>query len=117
MRRIRNDLGAELDIDAFEHRSFYNVEQGRIDMFLVSRKKQTIRLGPHRFYFEKGETIHTEWSYEYHPEEFRELARKAGFDPETTWMDSRGLFSVHYLSVPSERGPVELATARMATRR
>ena len=56
-------------------------------MHLVSLERQAVRIGRHRFAFGRGETIHTENSYKYGIEEFRELARSAGFTPSRSWTD------------------------------
>ena len=103
--RLRDELGAELDPQGFRHRAFYNTARGRIEMHLVSRRAQDIRLLGRRFHFEPDESIHTENSYKYTLEEFHALARSAGLRPRQVWLDSARLFSVHYLSVVSRSRP------------
>ena len=100
LRRINEELGGDFDLQAFEHRAFYNAAAGRIEMHLVSARKQTVSIGSHTFAFAAGETIHTENSYKYSVEEFQSLAREAGFDAEHCWIDPDRLFSIHYLTVP-----------------
>lgn len=97
LHRIRRELVTDLEPGNFHHHAFYNPEPGRIEMHLVSRVAQEVRVNDSVFPFLAGETIHTESSYKYHPEEFRMLARRAGFRPLDLWLDSRGLFSFHYL--------------------
>jgi dimethylhistidine N-methyltransferase len=99
LARMQRELGAQLDLDGFEHRAFYNEGLGRIEMHLVSRKKQVIQLGDETFHFENGETIHTENSYKYTAHEFKQLAWAAGWHPKVLWSDRAGLFNVHYLSL------------------
>jgi len=101
--RMQHELGAQLDTDSFSHYAFYNPTLGRIEMHLVSRYYQTIRLGEASFAFEAGETIHSENSYKYTAHEFEQLALAAGWHLKTTWSDAEGLFNVHYLS----RSPAE----------
>jgi dimethylhistidine N-methyltransferase len=101
LRRMNEELGADFDLDGFEHRAFYNASEGRIEMHLVSGRRQRVRIGPSTFLFEAGETIHTENSCKYTVEEFQSLAREAGFDAEHCWIDPDGLFSLHYLTVPT----------------
>jgi len=96
--RINRELGGDFDVSAFRHRAFYNRLEGRIEMYLVSLKKQTAHIQGHDFAFTEGETIHTENSYKYHIEEFGALAAKAGFATVKTWVDDNGLFSLHYLA-------------------
>jgi dimethylhistidine N-methyltransferase len=96
--RLRRELGAELDPDGFRHRAFYNTLHGRIEMHLLSRRAQEVRILGRCFGFEAGESVHTESSYKYTVEEFRALARRAGLWPVRVWRDTEQLFSVHYLS-------------------
>ena len=105
LERLRRELGADVNPQAFKHRAFYNSARGRIEMYLVSRRAQDIRLLGQRFHFESGESIHTENSYKYSLEEFHALARGAGLWPRQVWLDSARLFSVHYLNVVTRSRP------------
>lgn len=96
--RLRNELGAQINPQGFQHRAFYNAARGRVEMHLVSQYGQDISLQGHRFHFEAGEGIHTENSYKYTLEEFHAIARAAGLRPRQAWLDAERLFSVHYLS-------------------
>jgi dimethylhistidine N-methyltransferase len=96
--RLRREFGAELDLNGFRHHAFYSTLHGRIEMHLVSRRVQEVRILGRRFGFEAGESVHTENSYKYTVEEFRALARRAGLWPVRVWCDTGQLFSVHYLS-------------------
>src|SRR5262249_41999598 len=42
LARINRELGADFDLEKFEHRAFYNAERHRIEMHLVSRKRQNV---------------------------------------------------------------------------
>lgn len=97
--RIANELDGSLSIDDFSHQAVFNSEKSRVEMHLVSDKKQTIYVGDHAFDFEPKETIHTENSYKYSVEAFRHLAAEAGFRDKELWIDKDSLFSVHYLEV------------------
>jgi uncharacterized SAM-dependent methyltransferase len=66
-------------------------------MHLVSLAEQEVSLSGRRFHFAQGETIHTENSYKYSVEEFRDLAARAGFMTDTIWVDENRLFSLHLL--------------------
>ena len=80
------------DLSAFAHRAFYNRERQRIEMHLVSRKRQKVPVNGATFEFERGETIHTENSYKYTPEGFASLARQAGWLERALWTDKHGHF-------------------------
>ena len=98
LARINRELGADFDLRRFRHYAFYNPAAGRIEMHLVALEKHTVELGRHRFRFAAGETIHTENSYKYSPEEFGALSARAGFRGMKTWTDRRGLFALFGLS-------------------
>lgn len=95
LARINRELGADFDLAAFEHRAFFNAEQSRIEMHLVSTKPQKVNLNGVTIDFRRGETIHTENSYKYTIESFQTLARGAGWSPVEVFSD--GLFAVHAL--------------------
>lgn len=99
LARINRELGGDFDVAAFAHRALWNAGDSRVEMHLVSRTDQTVRIGGHRFAFRAGESIHTENSYKYSPEAFAALARRAGFRPRTFWTDPDALFSIHALIV------------------
>ena len=42
--RINQELGGNFDLSAFTHRSIYNRERHRIEMHLISKKAQTVRI-------------------------------------------------------------------------
>ena len=98
LARINRDLGADFELKAFAHYAFYNVQQGRIEMHLVSLAKQTVNIGRHRFRFDLGESIHTENSCKYSVDEFSRMALAAGFRTDKVWKDSRGYFALFGLS-------------------
>jgi dimethylhistidine N-methyltransferase len=101
LRRANNELGADFDLDAFDHHALYNPVLHRIEMHLISRRRQSVRLFDEKYVLDEGETIHTENSYKYTVESFRKLAMKAGFEPGSVWLDSERLFSVHWLKAPA----------------
>ena len=78
--RINRELGGNFDIAKFEHRSFYNVREHRIEMHLVSLEDQTVSISAlgKDFVFKRGETIHTENSYKYSPARIKSLAQRCG---------------------------------------
>jgi dimethylhistidine N-methyltransferase len=95
--RINRELGADFDLRGFRHYAFYNAALGRIEMHLVSLRRQAASVGRYRFGFDAGESIHTENSYKYSIAEFQALAARAGFRGAKVWLDRRGMFSLHGL--------------------
>ena len=69
----------------------------RIEMYLVSLKRQSVQLAGEAVHFAPGEAIHTEDSHKYTIESFREMAVRAGFSPRAVWTDENRLFSLHWL--------------------
>ena len=98
--RMKQELGADIDRDAFTHRAFFNADASRIEMHLVSRTAQTIQIADRRISFAEGETIHTENSYKYTIDRFRALAYEAGWEAGSVWTDPAALFSIHALKRP-----------------
>jgi dimethylhistidine N-methyltransferase len=99
LRRINRELTADFWIEDFWHHAFYDPSQGRIEMHLVSRRDQRVKVAGHTFYFAEGESIRTECSYKYSLRDMQDLAAAAGFMVERIWLDEQKLFSVMYLTV------------------
>jgi dimethylhistidine N-methyltransferase len=99
LRRINQELGGDFDLHEFEHRAIYNKAAGRIEMHIVSRREQTVRVGNCVFRFQTGETILTEYSHKYSLDDFARLATHSGWQVQQVWTDERQLFSVQYLTV------------------
>jgi dimethylhistidine N-methyltransferase len=95
--RANGELGADFDLGGFVHRAFYNRALGRIEMHLVSIRRQVVRIGDTRIRFAAGETIHTENSYKYDAAGFARVAAAAGLRRQRTWLDDERLFAVELL--------------------
>lgn len=100
LRRANRELGADFDPQAFDHYAFYQPLVGRIEMHLVSRRRQTAQLLGRALAFAAGEPVHTENAYKYTLDGFRRLATAAGLVPRRCWTDEEALFSVHWLEAP-----------------
>jgi L-histidine N-alpha-methyltransferase len=94
LARINRELGGDFDLSCWRHYAFYNAPRGRVEMHLVSLKKQLINIANHRFPLDRGETIHTENSYKYSAREFRALAASGGFSATKLWMDAKEQFAL-----------------------
>jgi dimethylhistidine N-methyltransferase len=86
--RINQELGADFDIDRFEHRAIWNAAESRIEMHLVSRCRQRVGVAAARldFTIDDGESIWTESSYKYTPSSILELLEDAGFRRVDQWI-------------------------------
>lgn len=96
LTRINRELAADIAVENFAHHAFYNSEQGRVEMHLISKQPQILEIAGQRFELAQDEHIHTENSYKYTVEEFIQLAGQAGFVSRKVWIDDDNLFSLHY---------------------
>lgn len=85
LARLNRELGSDFDLQGFAHRAVWNPAESRMEMHLVSRGAQVVRLAGRAFAFEPGETIHTENSYKFTVEGFSALAAAAGWRVEAAW--------------------------------
>jgi dimethylhistidine N-methyltransferase len=97
LERINRELNGDFQLEWFQHRAFYNQEEGRIEMHLVSLRDQTVHLDNVSIHFIKGESIWTESSYKYNLDDFKKLAATAGFRVAQIWTGEPPWFSVQYL--------------------
>jgi dimethylhistidine N-methyltransferase len=99
LHRINRELDGDFDVGSFRHEARWNAEKSRVEMHLVSRTQQAVRVGSRRFAFAAGESIHTENSHKYDLVAFARLARGAGYRGVAVWTDPDNLFSIHVLEV------------------
>jgi len=97
LSRINRELGGTFDLSAFVHEARYNRERARIEMHLMSTKKQVVRVREFAFAFDAGETIHTESSHKFTVESFTALATAAGWTVSQVFSDAQDYFSVYVL--------------------
>jgi len=97
LRRINRELGANFDLTGFRHEAIYNETEGRIEMHLYSLRDQGVRIDGVEVEFSHGESIHTENSYKYSVNDFRDICTRSGFRHIEAWTDPDDLFSIHYI--------------------
>lgn len=104
LARINRELGGEFDLKQFRHQAVYNAREGRIEMYLESRREQTVRIAALDMTadFDAGERIHTEDSYKYDLEGIADLAKAAGVRPVKQWFDSQRRFSLNLFAVNND---------------
>jgi dimethylhistidine N-methyltransferase len=100
LARANRELGTRFDLSQFAHSAFYNAALRRIEMHLVSRRRQRVEVGGECFEIAEGQNLHTENSYKFTIDSLRALAVRAGFKPGPVWTDENRLFSVHWLHAP-----------------
>jgi len=93
--RINRELGADADVNGFEHSAVWNEAESRIEMHLVAHSPQRVHLpGAAAIHLETGDSIWTESSYKYRPEQIAQLLRSAGFTPAAQWIDREDQFAL-----------------------
>ena len=94
--RINRELGGDFDLQAFAHQAVWNAAASRVEMHLVSRRRQRVRVASARIdmEMEKGETIWKESSYKYQPEELATLLGHTGFRPIERWVAAEARFAL-----------------------
>ncbi len=97
LRRMNDELGATFDLDAFDHYAFYEPLAGRIEMHLVSSRRQHVSVAGRTFAFAEGESLCTERSYKYDLPAVERLARASGLALVDAWLDADRRFAVMLL--------------------
>ena len=99
--RVNRELGADFDLQAFAHRAVWNAEASRIEMHLVSERRQRVRIPAARLdvTFDVGETIWTESSYKYRTDDLTAMLERAGFDVVSQWVEDGFMLTLAEASV------------------
>jgi dimethylhistidine N-methyltransferase len=92
-------LGVDFTPAQFVHRAFYDDAAGCIRMFLEATRSHQVRTADGTISFAAGERLHTENSFKYAPDEFRQIAYEGGFEQLAHWSDEQQWFSVFLLEV------------------
>ena len=96
--RLNRELAADFAVEQFTHHAHYDREFGRIEMQLISCRRQAVHIAGHRFDFTNDEPIVTEHSHKYTLDGFAALAAAANLHVRQVWTDRDQLFSVQYLT-------------------
>jgi L-histidine N-alpha-methyltransferase len=98
LRHLNRELGADFDLDAFEHAALWIDRHSRIEMHLISKSRQQVHIGDEQIELARGEHIRTEYSHKYTLEGFADLAAAADLAVERVWTDEEQRFSVQWLA-------------------
>jgi len=96
LSRIDRELRGDFDLDGFAHRALWNEERARIEMQLLSRRRQrvTVREADLDFVMAEGEMIWTESSYKYEPDRIVSMLERSGFRVRAQWIDGVDHFAL-----------------------
>ena len=91
--RINNELGANIDVDAFEHFPAYNPVTGACRSYLVSNKKLIVSIpGAPDIEIQKHEPIDMELSQKFSIDEIDAMASELGFNKRPYFFDQKGWY-------------------------
>ena len=95
LARINRELDADFDLRHFEHVVRYDETERRVEMHLRSTvwQRVTIRKAGFRFYLREGETIWTESSHKYDPQEVIQMGERCGYRCAGQWIDREWPFA------------------------
>lgn len=96
---LNTELGADFDPEGFEHRAPFVEELSRIEMHLVSRRQQTVRVSEPEALLEiaEGEVIRTEISRKFSREAVDRLLTAAGLEHAAQWSAPEDWYSLFLL--------------------
>jgi uncharacterized SAM-dependent methyltransferase len=96
LTRINRELRGEFDVARFDHRAVWNAAASRVEMHLVSRTAQRVWIGhlQMRIGFRRGESIWTESSYKFRPNDLVHLGDEIGLRTRKHWIDRREAFAL-----------------------
>jgi L-histidine N-alpha-methyltransferase len=94
--RLNRELDGDIDPHAFAHRAVWNRDESRVEMHLVSTRRQHVHLrrADLQVELEAGEAVWTESSYKYEPDDIVRLVERAGFRSEAQWIDVPDRFAL-----------------------
>jgi len=93
LQRINGELQADFNLSQFDHYPTYDPHTGACKSYLVSLVNQRVHINRDiTIPFKENETIYTEISQKYSPEEIDRLAIESGFIPLTKFYDHKKWF-------------------------
>jgi uncharacterized SAM-dependent methyltransferase len=99
LRRINRELDSDFALERFSHVASYNERASRIEMYLMSRQAQVVRIANEAIELAAGEPICTEYSHKYSVAEFAAAAARAGLLLQDHWTDANEDFAVLFFVV------------------
>ncbi len=99
LARINRELEGNFDLSHFQHLAKVNYESRSVEMHLRSTRRQIVDIpvANTTVEFLEGETIWTESSHKYSPDEVVQMACTAGFRCDVQWIDDEWPFAENLL--------------------
>ncbi len=95
LSRINREMEGDFDLRRIEHVVRYDETERRVEMHLRSTAWQrvTLRKAGFNFYLREGETIWTESSHKYNPQEVVQMGERTGYRCAGQWLDTEWAFA------------------------
>lgn len=94
LQRMNNELGANFDLEKFDHYGVYNPVLGAMESYLLSLEAQTVYIEKlrHSFEFAAFEPLHLEFSFKYLESDIEYLSERTGFEVMQNFTDDQHRF-------------------------
>lgn len=94
LTRINKELGANFDVNKFQHFGVYNPLLGAMESYLLSLEEQSVFIEDlsRSFHFNAFEPLHLEYSFKFLESEISELCHKTGFKLAKNFTDKNKFF-------------------------
>ena len=93
LTRINRELGADFDLEKFDHYPVYDPGSGSCRSYLISKQDQDVHLGDKKIQFAENEAVFMEISQKYTMYEIDSMAAQSGFEPVDAFYDSKKWFA------------------------
>ena len=103
LHRINRELGGDIPVAHFRHLARWNSDWRRIEMHLEALEDMEFTVSGRAFAMQRGETIHTENSHKYTPDQVRLLLNAGGWSLTRLWSDPSGDFLLALADAPEQR--------------
>ena len=87
-------ISSDFNIADWGHDAFFNQALSRIEMHVYARRDLVVSWPDGERHFKSGESIHTENSYKYQINMFKEMLLEAGYSDTQCWTDPKQWFAV-----------------------
>lgn len=94
LERINRELNGNIPLDAFRHVVRWNEDWSRIEMHLEAQRDLTFQVSGSLIRMHQSETIHTENSHKYTPNQARMMLQASGWTPVNVWSDEAENFLI-----------------------
>lgn len=99
LNHVNSLIGSNFDVQDWKHHAVFNGTRSRVEMHLEAARDALVAWPKGTRLFRTGQRIHTENSYKYLPDDFRNLLREVGFCHVDCWTDEQQWFALFHASV------------------